>query len=335
MTANKKETRVTSSKEKADPERTEVPQKGEDVIDSEKAELPAPSPADRLELARLNPLRRYLLEIKNYPALDADGERRLALRYRDEGDQEAANRLITANLGVVVKIALMYNRVYSNALDLIQEGNIGLVEAVKRFDPFKGARLPTYATWWIKAYIIKFIIDNFRIVRVGTTNERRRLLFNLRKEKEKLRLQGIEPTTKLIAERLDVSEKDVEEVEQNIEGGDVSFDSPIAGRDSLTFGDTLAGAEAMLDERLARGELRELFNTKIQELSRQLSERELVILKSRLLSEEPVTLQTIASQFGVTREAIRLNEKSLVAKIKAHMQDSLRGITDVEIAMLE
>jgi len=335
MSAEKNRAAGTSGEQEIDSESIEILPKLEDGIDSQPPEIPPPSPADKLELARINPLRRYLLEIKNYPKLDADEERRLALLYRDEGDQEAAHRLITANLGLVVKVAMMYNRVYSNAMDLVQEGNIGLLEAVKRFDPFKGARLPTYATWWIKAYIIKFIIDNFRIVRVGTTNERRRLLFNLRKEKAKLRLQGIEPTTKLIAQRLDVSEKDVEEIQQNIEGGDISFDSPVQGSDSLTFGDTLASADALLDERLARGELRELFNAKIQELSSQLNEREVVILRSRLLSEEPFTLQTIASQFGVTREAIRLSEKSLVAKIKAHMQDSLRGITDVEIAMLD
>lgn len=307
----------------------------EEAVEQDPSERDRKRASDRLELARYSPLRRYLLEIRKYPPLEAEEEKELALRYREDGDQEAAYRLITANLRLVVKIAMLYNRVYANAMDLVQEGNIGLVEAVKRFDPFKGARLPTYATWWIKAYIIKFIIDNFRIVRVGTTNERRKLLFNLRKEKERLRLQGIEPTTKRLAQTLDVSEEDVQAVEQNIESGDISIDGPIDGSDNLSFGDTLTSAEEMLDERLARGELSELFNSRIKELAKDLSERELTILNHRLLAEDPVTLQEIADQFGVTREAIRLNEKSLIEKIKTYMQDSFKGITDVEIALLE
>ncbi len=288
------------------------------------------------KLVPLDPIRRYLNEIRKYPPLDADEERELALRYRRDGDSEAAYRLITANLRLVVKIALMYNRVYANAMDLVQEGNIGLLEAIKRFDPFRGARLPTYAAWWIKAYIIKFIIDNFRIVRIGTTNERRKLLFNLRKEKEKLRLQGIEPTARLIADRLNVSEEDVREVEQNINSSDVSVDSPVDGNEgTIRYSDLLEATDELIDEKLARGELRELFNQKIAEFSETLSEREHVILHQRLLAEEPKTLQEIADQYGVTREAIRLNEKSLVDKIKDYMQEALKGVTRVEIGMLD
>ena len=138
---------------------------------------------DQAKLSRLDPFRRYLLEISQFEPLGPEEERRLALRYRENEDQDAAYRLVTSNLRLVVKVAMIYRSVYFNVMDLIQEGNIGLIEAMKRFDPYKGARLPTYASWWIKAYIIKFILDNFRIVRVGTTNERRKLLFNLRKEK--------------------------------------------------------------------------------------------------------------------------------------------------------
>ena len=224
----------------------------------------------------------------------------------------------------------MYNRVYSNAMDMIQEGNIGLLEAVKRFDPFKGARLPTYATWWIKAYIIKFLLDNFRIVRVGTTNERRRLLFNLRKEKEKLRLQGIEPTHRLIAEKLNVSEEDVREVEPIIEGGDVSLNLAVSEEDTTPLIDRLEASEDALEDRLARGELKSVFNEKLEKFANDLSEREQVILYERLISENPATLQNIADRFGVSREAIRLNEKSLVSRIKDYMEEALRGVTQVE-----
>ena len=284
----------------------------------------------KTSLAKLDPLRRYLLEISQFQPLSAEEEYELAIQYREQGDQRAGYRLVTANLQLVVKIARLYSRVYRNVIDLIQEGNIGLIEAVRRFDPEKGARLPTYAGWWIKAYIIKFILDNFRIVRVGTTNERRRLLFNLRKEKEKLRLQGIEPTPQLIAKRLNVSVEDVEAVEGNIESSDVSLDQSIGDAEGIQFIDTLRAAEEMVDESLARGELQELFNQKLEEFSRSLSDRELAILKERLIAEDPKTLQEIADRFGVTREAIRLNEKSLIEKIKRYMEQALGDVTEVE-----
>lgn len=301
--------------------RPEVSEESDDVVPAE-------------ALARADPLRRYLWEISKFEPLSAEDEKRLATLYREHGDQKAAYRLVTANLRLVVKTAMIYHRVYSNVMDLIQEGNIGLIEAVKRFDPNRGARLPTYATWWIKAYIIKFILDNFRIVRVGTTNERRRLLFNLRKEKERLRLQGIEPTSALIAARLNVSQEEVEAVGPNIESTDLSLDSYVDDDESIQYVDTLQAAEEMIDDQLARGELKELFNQKFREFAETLSERERVILEQRLIAEEPRTLQEIAEQFGVTREAIRLNEKALVAKIKSYMSEALRNVTGVEFSLI-
>jgi RNA polymerase sigma-32 factor len=290
---------------------------------------------EQKSLSVLSPLQRYLAEISRFKSLSTEEEFELAVRYREEGDQAAAYRLVTANLALVVKIARIYNRVYNNVIDLIQEGNIGLIEAVKRFDPYKGNRLPTYASWWIKAYIIKFVIDNFRIVRVGTTNERRRLLFNLRKEKERLRLQGIEPTHKLLANRLNVSVEDVRAVEENIEAGELSLDAKVGERERLQYIDTLSSPDEQIDDKLARGELREIFHGKLREFSKTLSERELAILQERLIAEEPKTLQEIADRFGVTREAIRLNEKSLIDRIKKYMESVFAGITDVEFALLK
>ena len=256
----------------------------------------------------------------------------MALLYREHDDQEAAYRLITSNLRVVVQIARLYNRVYTNIMDLIQEGNIGLMEAVKRFDPYQGARLPTYASWWIKAYIIKYILDNFRIVRVGTTNERRKLLFNLRKEKEKLRLQGIEPTPALIAQRLKVRPEEVVAVEQAIESSDLSLNAYVDDSQSVQYIDTLKAKEDAVDEQLARKELKTLFNREIEEFSRTLREREKIILHERLIADTPRTLQDIAEQFEVSREAIRLSEKALITKIKEHMQETFKDVTDFELA---
>jgi RNA polymerase sigma-32 factor len=296
---------------------------------------PEPEPPDQDKLVRLDPLRKYLLEISKFEPLTKEEEHRLAVLYRDQGDQQAAYHLITSNLRLVVKIARLYNRVYSNALDLIQEGNIGLMEAVKRFDPYREARLPTYASWWIKAYIIKFILDNFRIVRVGTTNERRKLLFNLRKEKEKLRLQGIEPTPTLIAQRLNVDVEDVREVEKSIEFSDLSLDATVGdGESSIRYMDTLESTEEMVDENLARGELQDLFTQEINEFSAALSDRQKTILYERLIAESPKTLQVIADQYGVTREAIRLTEKSLVVKIKEHMQEAFKNVTEYEFGLM-
>lgn len=316
---NKEEEASTDSKRKQD----KKPENMGDLI---------PSPSG--SLATLSPLQRYLNEIRHYKPLSAEEEHELAVRYQEEGDQQAAYRLVTANLSLVVKIARMYSRVYHRLIDLIQEGNIGLIEAVKRFDPHKGNRLPTYASWWIKAYVIKFLIDNFRIVRVGTTNERRRLLFNLRKEKEKLRLQGIEPTHEVLAKRLDVSEEDVRAVEGNIESGDLSLDSYVGDDEKVSYADTLESTAIRLDEDLARGELQDLFNRKLKEFSETLSERELTILSERLIAEDPKTLQEIADIYGLTREAIRLNEKALVSKIKNYMESALGDVKDVEFALL-
>lgn len=289
---------------------------------------------DQAKLSRLDPFRRYLLEISQFAPLSPEEERRLALRYREDEDQEAAYRLVTSNLRLVVKIAMIYRSVYFNVMDLIQEGNIGLIEAMKRFDPYKGARLPTYASWWIKAYIIKFILDNFRIVRVGTTNERRKLLFNLRKEKERLSLQGIEPTPARIAKRLNVSIENIKDIEQNMESFDLSLNSYANEGQSVQYLDTLRATEELVDEKIARGELQKLFSDKIQEFAQTLSGRQRYILSERLIAQEPKTLQEIAARFGVTREAIRLNEKGLVKKIKTYMQDSLSKVTDVEFSLI-
>jgi len=317
----------SSEKVPREPEKIPI----ETILEPKSDKLPA---EDHGQLAKLDPFRRYLFEISKFEPLTQEEETRLAKLYQEEGNNEAAYRLVTANLKLVVKIARLYNRVYSNALDLIQEGNIGLMEAVKRFDPYRGARLPTYASWWIKAYIIKFILDNFRIVRVGTTNERRKLLFNLRKEKEKLRLQGIEPTAKVIAQQLNVSPQDVRDVEQSIESADLSLDANVGGEDSIRYVDALRATEELVDERLARGELQQLFNETIKEFSQELSDREMAILFERLISEEPKTLQEIADRFGVSREAIRLSEKSLFAKIKDHMKGTFQNLTDVEFGLI-
>jgi RNA polymerase sigma-32 factor len=300
------------------------------LVPKEEEDLEQPeSTSDRVDLIRYDPLRHYLLEISKYEPLSADEEQRLAKLFREHQDKEAARRLVTSNLKLVVKIAFLYNKVYSNLLDLIQEGNVGLLQAVKKFDPERGARLPTYATWWIKAYIIKFILDNFRIVKVGTTNDRRKVLINLRKEKARLEAQGITVTPKLIAEVLDVSEDDVVAVEKSVQNYDLSLDQKISDESEGSYLDTLASTEELIDDRLAAGELKEFIDRKFEEFAKTLSDRERLILKQRLIAEEPLTLQAIADKYGVTREAIRISEKRLVDKIKAYMKEAFQDVREV------
>ena len=290
---------------------------------------------ERAGLVRYDPVRHYLLEISKYQPLTRGEEQHLARLYRDRQDREAARRLVTSNLKLVVKIAFLYNKVYANLMDLIQEGNLGLLQAVRKFDPDRGTRLPTYASWWIKAYIIKFILDNFRIVRVGTTNDRRKLLMNLRKEKQRLEAQGIAPTPKLIAHNLNVSVGDVIDVENSIRAHDLSLDATTSSDSDLYYLETLASTEDLIDEKLAAGELKDLIESKFAQFGEGLGERDRVILQQRLIAEEPLTLQAIADRYGVTREAIRVSEKKLVEKVKGYMKEALQGVPEVDFKLGE
>ena len=304
--------------------------------EEESKEIAAMEPAsDQLGLVRYDPLRHYLLEVSKYEPLSYEEEQRLARLFRDKQDLNAARRLVTSNLKLVVKIAFLYNKVYSNLMDLIQEGNIGLLQAVKKFDPDRGTRLPTYASWWIKAYIIKFILDNFRIVRVGTTNDRRKILLNLRKERQRLEGQGITATPQMIAEALAVSKEDVIAVENSIRAHDISLDEKISEDSNTYYLETLASTEELIDEKLAAGELKEFIDTKFQEFAATLSKKDQIILKERLIAEEPLTLQAIADKFGVTREAIRVSEKKLVEKIKAYMKKAFQDVREVDFQLAE
>ena len=191
-----------------------------------------------------DPFQAYLQEVRKYPALTEEEEKELAILYQETGDLEAAYKLTTANLMQVIKIAMTFKREWQNLMDLVQEGNVGLMKAVKNFDPFRGVPLSAYATWWIKSYILKHILDNGRLVRVGTTNARRKLLFNLKKEKEKLEQQGFDPTTKLLAERFGVDEGEVIDVSASIGAMDVSIDTPSRPDSTMTPAQTLLKADS-------------------------------------------------------------------------------------------
>jgi RNA polymerase sigma-32 factor len=287
--------------------------------------------AESTEITRYDPLRRYLAEIGSFTPLSREEEHTLAIQYQKTGDRETAYRLVTSNLKLVVKIAMIYHKVYRNLLDLIQEGNLGLIQAVKRFDPYRGTRLPTYAAWWIKAYILKFLLDNSRMVKIGTTNVRRKILMNLNREKQELEAKGIVPTSKMLAENLGVDEQELKDVEQGMTGLDISLDAPLGNEDNDShYIDTLHLMEQSVDEKIAQGEFRELLEKRFADFAKTLSEREKIILTQRLIADDPETLQQIADRYSISREAVRVAEKKLIAKLKKYMIETFGDVREIE-----
>ena len=275
-------------------------------------------------IVRYDPLQQYFAQIKNYPLLTKEEESRLAIQYREKGDIDAAYTLITSNLRLVVQIALEFQRYWmTNFLDLIQEGNIGLMQAVRKFDPYKGAKLSYYASFWIKAYILKFIIDNWRLVKIGTTQAQRKLFFNLEKERRKLDALGYDPTPKLLGKRLDVKEKDVIEMDQRLGGWEVSLESPISSDTKTTHKDFLLSGDVSLDNMLAESELRDIYLEKLEEFRKTLQGKEEYIFNERLLSDSPLSLQDIGDKFGLSKERIRQIEKRLIGKIRRFLKEEI------------
>ena len=280
--------------------------------------------------ARFDPFRRYMAELSRYPPLTREEEQELARRYRETGDEQALFRLITANLMLVVRIALGYRRAARNLLDLIQEGNVGLLQAIERFDPEVGVRLPTYAAYWIRAYMVKFLLDNVRLVRVGTTNARRKLLRNLRREKERLERAGYEAGPRLLAEHFGVSQADVEDVERALASREVSLDAPASVGDDRPAAEVIADPRLEnVEEQVAARELRDRFEAVIRPFRETLSERDRVLLDERILSDSPKTLQEIGDRFGTTREAVRQAESRLLSKLKAVIERDLGDLAQV------
>ena len=286
-------------------------------------------PAVRREerLVPLDPFAAYLQEAKRYPILSEEEEKELAIRLTETGDVDAAYQLTTANLMLVVKIAMTFKREWQNVMDLVQEGNIGLMKAVKNFDPFRGVRLSAYATWWIKSYILKYILDNWRLVRVGTTNSRRKLLFNLKKEKERLEREGFDPSTKLLAEHFGVDENEIIDVETSIGAVDVSMDTPTRADSSMTPAQSLSDGKS-LEKRAEIDQFREILQQKIEGFKSELKPGEIEILEKRVLSESPLSLQELGDERGVTREAVRQAEQRLLKKFRIYIEEQMPEAAD-------
>ena len=268
------------------------------------------------EVTIADPLRRYLWEISRFDLLDREEEVELAKRYQEQGDADAAASLIRANLRLVVKIAMDFQRFWMrNLLDLIQEGNIGLMQAVKKFDPFRGIKFSYYASFWIKAYILKFIMDNWKLVKVGTTQAQRRLFYNLKKEKERLRALGYEPTTKLLAQNLEVRESEVIEMDQRLDAWELSLESPLREDGKDQYKDFIPTGDPSVEEEVAGEELKELLAGKLAKFREELTGKEAAIFDKRIMAESPATLQELGEEFDISRERVRQIQARLVKKI--------------------
>jgi RNA polymerase sigma-32 factor len=289
-------------------------------------------------LTRFDPLTQYMNEIRRYPLLSREEEHELAVKYAQTGDVNVARRLITANLRLVVKIAHEYRRAHRNLLDLVQEGNVGLMQAVKKYDPYRGVKLSSYAAWWIRAYILKFILNNWRLVKIGTTQAQRKLFFNLRKEKEKLEKLGVVPEAKLLAERLDVTENEVNEMERRLGSGELSLDAPL-GRDDeggSTHLDMLESAGEQRPDVAAEGdEFRALLRQKLEAFEKTLRGREQTIFHERLHAESPLTLQEIGERYNISRERARQLEKRLTGKLRDYLRAELGDAVQIAMGLEE
>jgi len=281
-------------------------------------------------LSRTDPLQAYLREVQRHKLLTRDEEKELTTHYAETGDVDAAARLVTSNLRLVVKLAYEYRRAYKNIMDLIQEGNIGLMQAVKRYDPYRGVKLSSYAAWWIRAYILRFVLNNWRLVKLGTTQAQRKLFFNLNKEKAKLSAMGINPSSEIIAKRLGVTEKEVDDMDRRLSSGEASLDAPVGDSDgrSVSRIELLPAAGTAPDLQYERREIGAMVHEHLGKFRDTLRDKDVVIFDKRMTAEDPLTLQQLGDQFGISRERVRQLEARLAGKLRVYLRQELGDAVD-------
>ncbi len=300
-----------------------------DVELSDVALEPVVHPPERdSALGRYDSLAAYLHEVQRHALLTPDEEHSLAVDYAKTANVQAAARLVTANLRLVVKIAYEYRRAYRNLMDLIQEGNIGLMQAVKKYDPYRGVKLSSYAAWWIRAYIMRFMLNNWRLVKIGTTQAQRKLFFNLNKERQRLLTLGIDPTSAELASRLDVTESEVTEMDRRLSGGELSLDAPVGDPEGRPMSrvEMLPANNISADDALADEERDVMVRGRLQAFEKTLTaEKDKVIFRERLMADDPVTLQEIGTRYGISRERVRQIEKRLQDRLRVYLKAELGG----------
>jgi len=304
---------------------SEFEAEGELVEGSEEALAPEDASSTSTALERYDPLQSYMREVQRHPLLDAEEEHVLAVHYAKTQDVAAAARLVTANLRLVVKIAYEYRRAYRNMMDLVQEGNIGLMQAVKRYDPYRGVKLSSYAAWWIRAYMLRYILNNWRMVKIGTTQAQRKLFFNLNKEKARLSAMGIEPSHAEIAKSLHVEEREVVEMDRRLAAGDASLDAPVGDSDGRSTSrlELLPGSDAGPDSATESAELGAALAHHLAEFRKTLQGKELIIFDRRVDTDEPKTLQELGDEFGISRERVRQLEARMMGRLRDYLRAEL------------
>ncbi len=264
-----------------------------------------------------NSLDTYLVQINQFPLLNQEEEFKLAVRYRKYDDIEAAHKLITSNLRFVVKVAFEYKSYGAKLLDLIQEGNIGLMMAVKKFNPYKGYRFISYAIWWIRAYIQNFIIKTWSLVKIGTTQAQKKLFYKIGKVRKALESNGDnEKKYELLAHDLDVTKEDIMEMEQRMSSRDLSLDAPFDENQELTHLELLKEESANQEEAIAQEEEKKIREHEVQDAMKRLNEKEVYVIQNRIMAEEPLTLQQIGDHLKLSRERVRQIESEALKKLK-------------------
>lgn len=273
-----------------------------------------------LSLAPADPVKHYIWEVDQYPYLTKEEEEDLLRRYKETHDMDAAKKLLMAHLRLVVKIAFRYyNQYYVSLFDLIQEGNLGLILSIKKFNPKKKVRFSTYAQWWIKAYILKYLMDNYSIIRIGRSRAEKRLFYTLKKAKEKLYAAGFDPdNTKKLAEYMKEDEKDVIDMDRRLNEGVISLDQPVF-ENSKALSETVQTEHVNIEKELIDKELKEKLREKLDDFSKGLTNQERILWEKRLLAEEPWTLQQLSDKFNISREWVRQIETKLLQKLKQYL----------------
>lgn len=325
---NQKDLNTQNTVEKESVSENKLYDMNKDSTNNTPSSFSLPIPAAENKVAPQNALNYYLKEVNKFPPLQENEEFELAKRIREHDDKNAAFRLVTSHLRLVVKIAMDFQKKWmNNVLELIQEGNIGLMKAVQKFDPDRGIKFSYYAAFWIKAYILKFIMDNWRMVKIGTTQSQRKLFYNLGKEKQRLENLGFDPNAETLSKNLDVTEEDVVEMTQRMGQHDVSLDISYGEDNSTTRLDMLPALEQSVESKLAREEVSESLQKHLKTIIPQLNSKEKEILNKRLLESSPVTLKDIGDKYGITRERVRQIESRLLKKLRKHLSHEIKDFS--------
>ncbi len=285
-------------------------------------------------LTGFDPMAAYLREVQRHPLLTPEQTHEIAVQFVGSQNPALAAKLVTSNLRLVVKIAYEYRRAYKNIMDLVQEGNIGLMQAVKRYDPYRNVKLSSYAAWWIRAYILRFILNNWRLVKLGTTQAQRKLFFNLRKKRAELAALGIDPTHEEIAKSLNVPEADVAEMDVRLSSNERSLDAPVGDAEgrSIARVDMMPSLSSGPETLVAGEELQVLLKDKLAEFRETLAgkEKDLAIFDERLVADDPLTLQELGDRFGISRERVRQLEQRLTGKLRDYLEQEMGDAAHVQ-----